>query len=267
MIDLGPPPSLYLPARPSIIRAHQGDLDALKRLERERGIKAMLPGMAPTVVAAASGPPPFGVIGTPLATVQTSSSTNRNINIPTGVLLNELLLAILTTSNGSAVTLSPPSGWTAVSGAASSNTNTNQNAFWKIAAGTEGGTTVQSVDSALVSNSVAVCYRITGHDPATAPVATNTNSASTSTPDPPNLAPGWGSVLTLYIAAFGRRSTACSMDAYPSGYVDHPIGNDASNCKTYAITRKLTGTSENPGAFSLSSAAQANALTIAVKAA
>jgi hypothetical protein len=54
MIDLAPPQPLWLPARPAIIHAHQGDLDALKALEREKGIRAMLPGMVPVVANAAA---------------------------------------------------------------------------------------------------------------------------------------------------------------------------------------------------------------------
>lgn len=217
-------------------------------------------------------PPPFywkqvgvTVTGPPLATAQSSSSVNRNITIPSGVIAGDLLLAILTTSNGSAVTLSPPTGWSNVTGAASSNANTNQGAFYKISDGTEGGTTVTSTDSSLVTNSVAVCYRITGHDPATPPEAANANNASSATPDPPNLTPSWGSAANLWIAAFGRRSAACTMDAYASGYTIGQVGGDASNCKTFAATKVATASSENPGTFTLSNAAQWNALTIAVR--
>jgi hypothetical protein len=43
------PPEIFIPAKPAIVRAHQGDLNALAALEREHGIKAMLPGMMPVI--------------------------------------------------------------------------------------------------------------------------------------------------------------------------------------------------------------------------
>jgi hypothetical protein len=82
MIDLAPPP-LWLPAKPAIIRAHQGDLDALKALEREKGIRAMLPGMVP-VVAATSLPLTFQF--------QTSAvdAGGDTMNFPASLLENDL---------------------------------------------------------------------------------------------------------------------------------------------------------------------------------
>ena len=62
MIDVGPPPQLYIPARPALVRAHQGDLDALKRLERERGIKAMLPGTVPVIAGFGAAAPTYRYI-------------------------------------------------------------------------------------------------------------------------------------------------------------------------------------------------------------
>jgi hypothetical protein len=86
MIDLAPPP-LWLPAKPAIIRAHQGDLDALKALEREKGIKAMLPGMVPVIVNAAAADP--------LAFSLFDSATNisgNTISIPASIQADDLAI-------------------------------------------------------------------------------------------------------------------------------------------------------------------------------
>lgn len=50
MLDLPPDAELYVPPRPAIVRAHQGELDALRTLEREQGIRAVLPGVAPVLL-------------------------------------------------------------------------------------------------------------------------------------------------------------------------------------------------------------------------
>lgn len=55
MLDLALPPQIYLPHKPAIIRAHRSDLSALEALEREKGIRAVLPGLTP-IVASVGGP-------------------------------------------------------------------------------------------------------------------------------------------------------------------------------------------------------------------
>lgn len=58
MFDVAPPP-LFIPSRPAIVRAHEGDLNALKVLEREKGIRAILPGMVPAGVRGNKADPYF----------------------------------------------------------------------------------------------------------------------------------------------------------------------------------------------------------------
>lgn len=76
MIDFS---ELYIPQKPAIIRAHQGDLDGLKQLEREKGIKAILPGMVPVFAQTrrVSGSYTDGATDTAAGTTHTF--TNRSI--------------------------------------------------------------------------------------------------------------------------------------------------------------------------------------------
>ena len=65
MIDLPPQlilPDHYVAKRPAIIRAHQGEIDGLWQLGRERGFRAILPGMVPVVVNPVA-PKPFSDSG------------------------------------------------------------------------------------------------------------------------------------------------------------------------------------------------------------
>lgn len=58
-LDIAPPPlimpDLFIPKKPAIIQLYKGDLDHLRWLETEFGIKALLPGMV-GVVAGATAP-------------------------------------------------------------------------------------------------------------------------------------------------------------------------------------------------------------------
>lgn len=203
------------------------------------------------------------IAGTPLATTQAAATATRDITIPSGVVAGEMLIAAITTSNGSAVTFTPPAGWSAVTGAAVSSTDSNGDAFWKIADGTEGGTTVTTTASGSSTNSCACCYRISGADGATAPEAISTSGAGTS-PNPPSLSPSWGAADTLWIAEFGKRAAA-TFGSYPANYTLGQVTGNISGCRTAMAARELNTASEDPGAFSIGSAVGWQAMTIAVK--
>lgn len=172
---------------------------------------------------------------------------------------------MLVTSNSSAQTLTPPSGWTAVSGSEASNTNTNMRAFYKSASGSEGNTTVTSSVAGSPKNSVAFCYVIEGHHASTPPEGATWNSSNSNAPDPPNLTPSWGAANNLWLALMGRRSTASSFNSYPTNYTLEQDGNQISNCTLYGAGRVLNASSENPGTFSIGTSTPAAAMTLAVR--
>lgn len=174
MVDLGPPPQLYIPARPAIIRAHQGDLDALKWLERERGIEALLPGMAPVVAAGAGAPAGPACSYHPL--VKSASSSTSYVFNSTAIgdaASDRLVVVVITTNNGnvSGVTIGGVSATAAVTMA-----NGDENVciyYLEVASGTTA--------NIVVSTSSALCcslapYRLTGLASST-PVSTNSASS------------------------------------------------------------------------------------------
>lgn len=80
------PPQLYIPAKPAIIRAHQGDLNALEALEREKGIRAVLPGTVPAHVQGAKPTPTFSWINS-YSSSSDLTTYNYSVTLPTGGML------------------------------------------------------------------------------------------------------------------------------------------------------------------------------------
>lgn len=203
------------------------------------------------------------IAGTPVATTQSASTTSRDITIPTGVVAGEWLIAFITTSNSTAITFTPPSGWSAVSGAASSSTVCNGDAFCKVADGTEGGTTVTCTISAAATNSVACCYRVESADSSTPPEAIATTGTSAA-PDSPSLSPSWGAADTFWFSVYGKRATAV-FNSYPANYTLGQLLGNISGCRTASAGRQLNAATEDPGAYSMSASIGWHAITVAVK--
>jgi hypothetical protein len=194
-----------------------------------------------------------------------SASTTHNVAMPATVNAGDLLVILFTTGGGTSVT--NPSGWTEEYNAA---IDTVSNAFCtaKLAAGDEGGTTVNLATADSVRGAAQV-YRISGWF---GTLATGLDSAIAaaafgSTPNPPSLNPSeWDEEDTLYMAvahlgAFGR-----TISAYPTNYTDGTFTSDGAGvCGTGSARRELAAASDDPGAFTLSSFDWARAATIAIR--
>ena len=202
------------------------------------------------------------VTGTPLGTAQSTANTLRNIDLPTGITAGELIVIVITTDNTGAVTFTPPSGFSAISGAASSSTVCDGAAFYKIANGTETGTITCTVSTSC-TNSYATAYRVTSWHGAAAPEAAATTGTST-TPDPPSLSPSWGSAETLWIAAFGKRASA-GLTSYPTNYSTDQVSGTINNVRTAMATRQNSAASEDPGVYTIGSSVGWHAITIGVR--
>ena len=204
------------------------------------------------------------VVGTPVTTAQSNSTSSRNITLPSGIAAGDLLLLFLVVGTSSAVTFTPPSGFSAVAGAGTSSTTCNADAFYKIADGTESGTVI-SVLSAPTNISVASAYRVQGADPAYAPEGVATTGTGTA-PNPPSLTPSWGSAETLWFATFGKRTgILSSLSAYPADYTSNQTTRDESTVMIGVATDEVATGTENPGSYTLTSSADWMASTIAVR--
>ena len=184
-------------------------------------------------------------------------SSSPAYNLPSGIEAGDLLLVVVGTCCGNAVSIS---GWSeifSVSGDSAGTSARGVHGFYKIADGSEGSTVTASVSGGNGSNSQA--WRISG-----AQVISGTATTSDgTTPDPPSHTPSWGDA-TLWIAVMNGRSTDIS--AWPSGYDDDQLEVSRSP-NVWAASGALSAkaSSQDPGTFTQDSDDNWAAATIAVQ--
>jgi len=166
------------------------------------------------------GPPPAGieVIGSTQATVAASIS----VAMPAVVDAGDWLYVVIAT-HGS-VTVSTPSGWTAMGDAGAGANVLWTYTFRRLANGTEGGTSV-SFGLSPSNRAVAICHRIPVAmvNNATAPSSSSATGTGQN-PDPPSHSPAWGAEDTIWFAwaAVGARQITSLPYANNNLYVSIP---------------------------------------------
>lgn len=153
------------------------------------------------------------------------SSSSISVPLPATVVANDYLCFVVYTYPIEV------SGWSmAVSG--------NAAVYWKIADGTEGGTTVTIASGGQFG---AVSFAIAGA--LDIDVAVSYASSGTINPDPPSNAASWGSAENLYLTACSCAITTVSSG--PSGYAFTAISHSGF------ATVNSTDSSKDPGVFRL----------------
>jgi len=217
-----------------------------------------------TAVPALAAP----VVASVTETAFDTDITDHYVNMPTTVNAGDLLI-VLFTNDGSA-TVTTPGGWTQLA----SNANgaaVRLSVYYKIAAGTEGGTTVNFVTSAA-EQAAAQVYRITDWYGTTPPEISTAATGTSIRPNPASLDPaGWGVADTLWLAVAGQdRGDQSGTTAYPASYTDG-VSTQSSNpattgvCRTHSARRVLGAALEDPGAFTIPVTEEWVAFTIAVR--
>lgn len=196
----------------------------------------------------------FPVIEEVTTTSVTTASTTHNISMPATVNASDLLVAIVWVvddpgDGDQANSITTPSGWTALN-AGTGNFSDRLGVFYKVASGSEDGTTVDFVSSSSCWGYGHV-YRFTaGTYTGTPENAIESNFINS--PNPPNLDPsGWGTEDTLWIAAAGQWGSSGGASA-PTNYTDFTNTTDSTRALKSA-RRELNAGSENPGTFGASS--------------
>jgi len=206
---------------------------------------------APTLVAASTAN-------------QTSAGTSHAINLPATVSAGNRLVCIVGMNDNpaNANTFSWPAGWTELFDQVSLDLSVS--AAWKIADGTEGGTTVTvtSTSTEKVSGK-SWCFSGAGTVYATAG-----SISSTANPNPPSLTPAGGSGDYHWIAVDAHK-TNNNVSVYPTGYsntgVFRPNVLAGDDCTLAWGTKTATSvSSEDPSAFTISSAIGACGVTFGV---
>ena len=94
-------------------------------------------------------------------TVQPSGVAGQPVTLPAGIAANDSMWAVASFS-GTTQTLTTPAGWTVVDGPVDKGTTLRQYLLSKVAAGTEGGTTVQFTWSATTAKRVVEVIVLSG---------------------------------------------------------------------------------------------------------
>jgi len=214
-----------------------------------------------TAVPALAAPVVAAVTGTAFGT----DTTDHYVNMPATVTAGDLLIVPFT--NDGSATVTTPAGWSLLASNANGSA-VRLSVYYKIAAGTEGGTTVNFVTSPA-EEAAALVYRITNWQ-GTTPPAISTGATGTSTaPNPPSLDPaGWDFADTLWLAVAGQdRGDQPGTTAYPAHYsgTNTLSSSGTGSCRTLSAHRALPTASENPGAFTIPVSEDWVAFTIAVR--
>lgn len=187
--------------------------------------------------------------------------TQHLVPMPATVNAGDLLVALI--SNDGNATVTTPAGWNLLASDAQASA-CRLGVYYRIANGTEGGTTVDFVTSVAETMATDV-YRITGWHGTTPPEVGIAVGATTANPDPPSLAPSWGAADTLFIALFGT-GTANTASAYPTDYTDgttHATGGSAASIGS--ARRELNAASDNPGTFTITGTVACLAQTVVIR--
>jgi hypothetical protein len=166
-----------------------------------------------------------------------------------------LIVAIAMENNGAGP--STPAGWSA---AFAPITNTVIFAVYtKVAAGGETGVTISHGNN----ETVWMAWRINGTSAGVYTVATATGTSTG--PDAPSATPAAGSKDYLWIAGAAQRFAAAT--GYPATYTQgqQTVASTGANVSVIeSAERQLTGTTDDPGAFTIGSSQAWVAFTMAV---
>ena len=195
-----------------------------------------------------------------------TDTTNHHVNMPATVNAGDLLI-VLFTNDGDA-TVTTPDGWSPLASDANGSA-VRLSVYYKIAAGTEGGTTVNFATSAS-EQAAAQVYRITDWHGTTPPEISPAVTGTGISPNPASLNPAeWDVADTLWLAVAGQdRGDQSGTTAYPAYYTDGISTLSSAttdSCRTHSARRVLAAASEDPGAFTIPVTEEWVAFTIAVR--
>lgn len=204
-------------------------------------------------------------------TVISTATTPLVFNLPASIAAGETLILFIRLPT--AITLTTPTGWTALISANTADaSDDNTYVYWRKADGAEGATV--SITPSGSSKAAGIAWRITGAaDPTTrAPeagaVVVTTTTANTCNPGA--VTPTGGSKDYLFLALAGADGELI-FGTQPTNYVNlttadsGAAGATASNCFIGGSSRQLTASTEDPGVYTHGAAnAGTTGITVAV---
>jgi hypothetical protein len=208
----------------------------------------------PSVVDAATG-------------IQGSNTATHSLGLPATVAENDVLLVFFSVDGNPTVTWDNTTAgtWSVLTDLANGTSN-KLVIRWKRADGTEGGKTL-SVTTSVTEQSVYRAVAVRGAHLTVAPEVLTATGTSTS-PDPPNLAPSLAGVGvdTLWFAVFGNDDGRRSMSVIPSGFGNefYDTSNGPAGVGLGTARSEQAVSSLNPTAFTISSSHTWVAATVGV---
>ena len=183
-----------------------------------------------------------------------TQTTSHTVSLPTGVTEGDLLIIFFSGSNYPQGSVTVPTGWTPLVDETSDENDITGHyggVWYRTATGTEGSTV--SVTSSALKRSAHHAYRISGHDPDTAPEVAYTvdDGEVITTPSAPQLTPSWGSAENLWLASAAGSFT--DIDA-PTNYTTQldnrtDVSTNHYHAAQISARRTLEASSETPGSF------------------
>jgi hypothetical protein len=195
-----------------------------------------------------------------------SDTTAHLVNMPAVVNANDGLVTFF--GNDGTATVTNPSGWT--ERFTTSDATVRGGLYLKTAVGNEDGTTVDFVTSA-VEQATAIVYRFRQgtwtHAVADIEAANATSGGvGSTTPDPPNLTPSWGSAANVWIAAHVH-DVDRPLTVYPTDYWNHFViaKNTGAAASQVSGMFRTTAASQDPATFTIGTAEEWVATTVAIR--
>lgn len=197
------------------------------------------------------------------ATTSGITGTPASINLPASISAGDMLFLVVQWKTNTSTFSSFSETW--VQEMDSNVSGRRLMMFSRVADGTEGVTTSMTF-SAGPSFCGAICWRVTGCS--SVEVGTAATGTSTS-PNPPSLAPSWGSAKTLWASYIGAADNRQSLSAYPANYTlsqtttPGRVASDSTGQELWLAGYELETSSEDPAAGTLSGSIAWIAQTIA----
>lgn len=209
------------------------------------------------------------VVASVTESATTSAGTSHVVTLPGTIAVGDLLLVVLD-KGSTAATINALAGWTEL---LDENVANGLYIAYRIADGSEGASI--TLTSSASTRSAQMVYRITGHDPATAPEIGFTATGTSASPNPPPLTPAGGSKDYLFIAIVGMAGEEADDDTWgntsPTNYTPSPprqiaCGVAGTNLGglLLAAEHAVTGTTDDPDTFGVDVSAAWRSQTIAV---
>lgn len=206
----------------------------------------------------------FATLAASAATLALSDATTPAINLPSSISAGNLLTLEILGLAGSARTLATPSGWTEAFTTTGGSSMRRLSVFYKSASGSE-GSTVTVTFSGSMTGIAAIARRYTGA--ATSSLGSASTTGTSSSPNPPNLAPGLGTHKVVWIA--GEAVTGGGIHTTDPTSYSGGIQADADGASTTtfirSVARSREAASEDPGAFAINASSFWIAYTLGIQ--